>query len=167
VDPLEQVFSDLDAAFEAALERQDSDAADDLALSLRQDVDLFETLRDGRPIAVAAGGGRMSVVEVAADHVAAEAIDLWIFPTASAVLVRPTEGTTPRFTTTTLVEALRAATRRAETVACSAGEKECEGRLILCARDHFVLSTAREQMVVPLASIRWVRFVRGGSKGAL
>jgi len=157
VDPLEQVLSELDAAFGSALERQESDAADDLALSLKQDSDLFQTIADGSAIAVLIEGECRPVGTIGADHVVVEPGPCLV-PLSCALMLKSTTGQAPRLTSITLLEALRARARRGPTVTCAIGDAEVVGRLAMCGRDHVVVARSGEQLIVPLSTMLWIRF---------
>lgn len=66
---LDGLFSSLSASFDAVVEREEDEAAADLAFSLGQDRSLEGSLRRGGFDLRIGGGGRRPVTEVGADYV--------------------------------------------------------------------------------------------------
>lgn len=164
MDRLEGLFSDLSATFEAAIERHENEAAADLALSISQDIDLHAALTDGDPVVAVVDGMSRTVLQVGKDYLVAEPGDL-VIPISNVVLVRPSLGPRPALTRVALSELLRTHVREGTRVRCSTRELELEGPLTAVARDHLAVGGGFGRKLVPLGSVRWIRFVRGGSVG--
>lgn len=165
VERVDQVLRDLESAFDAALERHEDHAADDLALSLRQDSDLREALLDGRGWGLLLDGHVRPVVEIGEDYVAVEPGPDFV-PAPYGSFMPSDHGRPPRLVSKTFREELRSRARLRSFMKCSVAEAGLYGRLALCGRDHIVIAKANGEVLVALDAIRSVRFSPGGSAGA-
>ena len=141
----------LDAAFEAALAREDEVAATDLAFSLRQDVDVSAAIeRSGSAwTLVGSGEARLPVDEVGLDYVMAGSL----LTRTRAVTLRSAAGPAPRTTDATFLEVLGTWARAGARVAASG----LSGRLVRVAKDHVALSRGGRETIVGLAALEAVR----------
>lgn len=160
MDPrLEGLFSSLEAQFGAALDRAEEEAASDLAISLRQDRSIAETLTQGAWTALTELGPRQ-VREVAVDYVCVEPGDHYL-PTAS-VTFRKAEGEPPRRSDSTFTVLLRRLMRLRTEMTIDLGEGTLVGRVKACADDHAYIRSKKGDHVVPLTQIRSIRLSLGG-----
>ena len=164
LERLERVLRELDAGFSATLERHESEAANDLALSLKQDADLSETLSDGSGLSVWLEGHQMRVEAIGADHFVVDP-GIWLIPFGRAVATKHFGSSPPRETGRTLLEELRARERHGVQVSCCLEDGVVDGRLAWCGRDHLALVRGDDELVVPLTSLRRIRLSHVGSTG--
>lgn len=164
MDRWDGLFADLSAAFDAQLERQESDAASDLALSLSHDADLHEALSDGEPVVAVIEGASHRVTRVARDYVVAQPGDLAI-RFEEAIFLRPGSGAAPEISESSLAQLLHARVRRGAWVRCCTRGLEHEGRLTQVGRDHLVVGMGPRRRVIPLGSVRWIRLAHEDSAG--
>lgn len=152
---LEGLFASLEASFGAAVERQEDEAATDLAFSLKQGLGQRDVLAR-RGFCVVSADASHPALELARDHVLTEGDRLFPLSACAAVL-RP-DLAPPLVTDARLVEVLRARALEGHDVEIRTAEHDFAGRLALCAPDHVALTTARGEVVIPLAAVLSVRF---------
>jgi hypothetical protein len=170
-DPgLQRTMEALEASFEAALERSEEAAADDLAFSLRQDSRLQVVLsRGGDYHLQLADVGSRKVAVVGPDFVGTgDPLEL-VAPSAGAVVVgmRGGEGRRgakagPSRTAGSMLEVLRGWTRRAYKVELATAEEAFQGVLIRACPDHVALDCGTREVLVGMNVIRYVRRVLEG-----
>ena len=151
---LKGLFASLEASFDAAVDKQEEEAATDLALSLRQGTPQREFLaRQG--FTVAAREGTYRAIEVGLDHVLAEGAR--VFPLAACTAHLRADLLAPEVTDLRLIEVLRARVLDPAEVEVETAAQRLRGRLSLCGPDHLILITARGPVSVPLASVLSIR----------
>lgn len=151
-DPrLERLFASLNASFDAAVARQEDEAATDLAVSLRHDRALADVVLRGSWTVRLAGGGRARVAVAARDFVGTGGDRPTVVPTSHAVL-DAVDGSRPSGTDLSLLEFLRALARRAAPVSIEHTAGQVNGRLTLAAAEYLLVEGARGRIVVPLHS---------------
>lgn len=141
----------LDAAFDAALAREEEVAAADLAFSLRQDVDVRDAVRrSGSAWAlVGAGEARLRVDEVGIDYVRAGST----LTRTRAATLRSEAGPSPDTADATFLQRLGAAARAGATVAIAG----LSGRLVRVGKDHVALLKDGRETIVGLDAVVAVR----------
>jgi hypothetical protein len=164
---LQRTMEALEASFEAALQRLEEAAADDLAFSLRQDSRLQVALSRGGDYHLhLAGVGSPKVAVVGPDFVGAgDPLEL-VAPSERAVVVgmkdtdRPA-GMEARLPSTgaCLLEILRGWARRGHRVELATAEDEFRGVLIRACPDHIALACETREVVAGMGAIRYVRRV--------
>jgi hypothetical protein len=164
---IDKVLATLNASFEAAVARQEDEAASDLAFSLLQDLDFFETVRRG-PGAVLRmpGGNSFRVVEAGTDYVVAEGAVRVLVPTLHAVVIRATSGDPPRAVRGTMLDALRRMARAHTKMEVVTQDMSLDGRLVKAGPDHVVLQVRGSNVLVGLGALRAVKVAREGSADA-
>lgn len=155
---LDRLFSALDSSFSAALDRSEEEAANDLALSLNQDLTL-ELQLVGRSSALSADHP-IPLVEVGRDYVRSE--DDRLLPlTAGSYRVGP-PGPGPERTDRYLVDVLRGAVRSGARVTLEGVFGTVEGPLLHCGPDHVGVSEGAHEVLVPLEGVRAIRLSHEG-----
>ena len=158
---LDRLFSALDSSFSAAIDRSEAEAADDLALSLTQDLSL-ELQLAGRPAALV-GEHSVPVVQIGRDFVRTQ--DGCLLPlTANAYLAGPS-GPGPERVDSFLVDVLRHAVRSGSQIALEGSFGRIEGRLSHCGPDHVGVSEGRGDVLVPLERVQLIRLSHEDSAG--
>lgn len=152
-DGVARLFSDLEASFEGSVARDESRAATDLALSLRQDLRIYDRVSSWGAAVVKGSPQRVS--EVALDHVVMGDPPQALVPLEAAVLM-PADArgeASIRRSDQTLVRALKPWVKAARRVRVATSEGRSEGRIVAATPDH-ILIAHRTQMLIPYASIR-------------
>lgn len=147
------MLSDLEASFEGSVARDESRAATDLALSLRQDLRIYDRVASWGAAVVRGSTERLS--GVALDHVVLGEPPQTLVPLEAAVLM-PAEargGAPIRRSDQTLVQALKPWVKAARLVTVATSEGGSEGRIVAATPDH-ILIARRTQVLIPYASIR-------------
>ena len=141
----------LGASFEASIAYEEEVAANDLAFSLRQDVDVREAItRSGGGWALAGPGGAAAAVEeVGLDYVRAGAT---LVPIAHAIL-RSAPVDAPARNQRSLQEALNAACRAGTDVTLAHSAGTTAGRLVRVAQDHVAVLTRAGETIVGLGAL--------------
>lgn len=165
---IDKLLASLNATFEAAVAREEDEAASDLAFSLLQGLDFVETLRRGHGATLrASGGATLSVVEVGSDYVVARGPSTVLVPSLHAIIVRSAVGAPPRVVEGTLVEALRRMARTHRTVEVRTQDGTFTGRLVKAGPDHVVVQAREANVLIGLGALRAVSVARGeGSEDA-
>ena len=158
----ERLFDELDAGFEAAIAREEEDAANDLARAFRQDGNLRTTIeRSGWRLKLD-DGLIAAVIEVGTDYVVASDTRFgWLVPLGRAFLYSDPESPFPRSFDRSLIESLRAQARAGARVEISSDLGSETGRLIGAAPDHVRLMTSKRDVLIAARTIRGVRFELG------
>lgn len=141
----------LEASFEAGLARDEEVAADDLAFSLRQDVDVRAAVARSGTAWVLAGGA--AVDEIGADYVLAGALAV---PSSRAFL-RAAPGHPPRTSGATLLELLGRVCRSGGRVTIQSPLGSASGRLVRVGKDHVAVRNDGLETVVGLGALESVR----------
>lgn len=161
VDRHEGLLADLEATFSASIARNEDEAADDLAIGLRADGALEETLTS-RGVDVIVDGERTPVRTVATDHVIA-GTTLISFGAGSFVV---TAGPRPRASNQSLQQTLHACARVRKVVEISLRDRRISGRLLVAGRDHVLVASEVGDQIVSLDAVVWVRLSPEDSTGA-
>jgi hypothetical protein len=163
-DPqLHRVLASLEATFDAAVAREEEEAAADLALSLSQDRSLPESLLGSGPVQVVLdGGGTAPVSAIGDDYVAAGSL-VRLFRSQTATFVVGGDGDAPRRTPTSLLSVLRRCARFRDRVTVCLNGGVFNGRLVSAAPDHIVLDGAAGRFVIGVGAMREIRLVTEGS----
>jgi hypothetical protein len=148
---LERLFSSLESSFSAAISRSEEEAAEDLAVSLRQDLPLAHLLARS-PVSVRAGA---PVIEVGRDFVRTE--DQVLYPLRSTVFESQTEGRSPEPTDRHLVDVLRAAARSKADARVEGPFETVTGTVIRCGPDHISIRQNGTEVLIPLEVVWAVR----------
>lgn len=145
----------LEASFEAGLAREEDAAAEDLAFSLRQDVDVRQALARSRTgwTLIAPDGAPTRVDEAGADYVRAGDLVM----RSDLVTLRSASGPAPRTTERDLLELLGAACRAGAEAQVRQGGAITPGRLVRVARDHLALRHGDVETIVGLGAVEAVR----------
>ncbi len=164
---LQRTMEALEASFEAALQRLEEAAADDLAFSLRQDSRLEVALSRG-------GGYRLHIASMGSPKVAMVGPDFvgagdpleLVAPSAQAVVVRMKGAERPvgvearlPGTRACLLEILRGWARRGHRIELATAEDEFRGVLVRACPDHIALDCETREVLAGMGAIRYVRRV--------
>jgi hypothetical protein len=160
---LDGLIGNLAASFEAQVARADRIAADDLALALAQDADLYEALSRWRGARVAVEGlPSLQVSALGVDHVAAgDPVEL-VVSLSHAILRRAPSERKPVRTDHPLSMALRPWSRARCTVRVGAGGSIYEGILVRAGTDHVLLRRENDELLIGYGQLAWVRLYPGG-----
>lgn len=141
----------LDAAFDAAVAREEEAAAADLAFSLRQDVDVRAAIeRSGCGWAlIQVDGAHRPVDEVGDDYVRAGTF----VARSSTATLRSAPGASPRMSGMSFLEMLGAACREGAHVTIAGAS----GRLVRVAKDHVAVQKGDAETIVGLETVKSVR----------
>lgn len=158
---LDRLFSALDSSFSAAIDRSEDEAANDLALSLTQDLSL-ELQLVGRS-ATLIGEPSVPVAEVGRDFVRTG--DHRLLPLAAHAYRVGPSGPGPVRTDSYLVDVLRRAVRSASRISVEGAFGAIEGPLVHCGPDHIGVSEGESDVLIPLKSVRVIRLSHEDSAG--
>ena len=147
---LDRLLWSLDSSFSAALDRSEEEAADDLALSLRQGQTLLQHLSH-IPVGVRDGDSMIPVVEVGRDFVRTAGGNL--YPGRATMFRTLSTGTAPRSTDRYLGEVLRAAVRSGASVDLEGTGGQVAGLLVHCGPDHVCVRTRDGDVLIALEGI--------------
>jgi hypothetical protein len=160
LDPrLQRLFTSLGATFEAEIARDEEEAAEDLAFSLRQGRSLADVLERNSWQLVTPAGPRQ-VTGVGKDYVVAGGRPLLVAPLSKAAFVSA-HGAKPLVSDNTLLQLLRSLARSGARVEIGLSSGTFGGRLLWTGTDHVVVETARRRTAVGLGAIEWVRLEEG------
>ena len=158
MDPrLDRLFSTLDAEFDAAIDREENEAASDLAFSLLQDRTLLEVLVDGAWEATTSMGA-VSIEEVGLDYAGGMG---WIFPSDQYPFKRAA-GVPPIPSEHSMVERLRGHARNRRAVEVITPTGVARGRLGGCGRDYLQLHSEAGETLIPMNLVGAVRLFHEG-----
>lgn len=158
---IDRWLSSLNATFEAAVEREEEQAAGDLAFSFLQDLGQVETLRRGKAAALAlAGGASLPVARVGRDYVAAGTPPNLIVPLTFAVILVGPSGPAPEIADDGLLLLLRRAARLGTYAQVATSEGEWQGRIVKAAVDHLIVNASGQSLVIGNGSLRSIRLLR-------
>jgi hypothetical protein len=160
---LDKLFLGLGAQLEAAERRAEEEAANDLALSLAQDLVMADALtRAGTATVLVEGGGRLTVTGVGSDFLWIDGSHPQILPLAQAVVRLEERGTPPARWPMSLLEACRQLVRGGAIVEVTCAFGSALGKLDRAARDFVAVVTERGPVFAPYSAIQGIRLMRGG-----
>lgn len=153
----DKLIAGLEGHFAAAVAAEDDIAADDLAFSLAQDLQVEDDLtRIGGAVVI--GDVRRAVDAVAEDFLVAGD---WLVPLTRAV-VEVGAARPARSIPEVLLGRLRSMARAQAEVSVGVGSNVVGGRLVRAGAAHVVVQS-RRSVAVPLSRLEYVRRVSGGS----
>ena len=160
---LERVIARLEARFEAALAREEEEAAIDLALSLRQDRSLADLVRSGVALRLLeADGGRPPVTVLGADYCGTGTPLTCVRRLGSTPLLSDATGAVPATRRDSLQEVARRWARCGRSVEVGLETETVKGRLAQVGPDNIVLDAAAGTVIVPLWLVDSIRLVHEG-----
>lgn len=137
---IDDVIAELGAQLEAAIEREERVAANDLAASLLQDLRLADVLVRAGHEAELPDGAWLPVAFAAGDHVETGGARGRVIVPLEVCVLRPAAALPPaRPRAESLLEVLRALARQGAGVVVHLGRGVLEGRLIRVGRDHVIV----------------------------
>lgn len=151
---LDRLLSSLDSSFSAALDRSEEEAADDLALSLRQGQTLLQYVSH-IPVGVRVGASTVPVLEVGRDFVRTASGGL--YPGRTTMFQALPTGRAPRPTDRYLGEVLRAAVRAGASADIEGPVGQVAGLLVHCGPDYVCVRTSDRDVLIPLEGIRTIK----------
>ena len=154
------LLADLDALFGAEMARQEDEAADDLAISLKADRHLAEALTDGS-FELVMDERRIAVERVGLDFVQCGE---FLVPFGRFHFVS-SAGESPRSVNLRFIDRMRHLARAGSAVELALGGQTLRGPLISVAPDHLVVEARAGAAVMPIGSVSWVRLSPEGSTG--
>jgi hypothetical protein len=163
----ERALDALAVELDAAIAHEEDQAADDLAFSLMQDLSLVQALGRARTLSVVTVDGTELAVSVAGqDFVATGGESTTVVPlTAGSYIVGGGEAGL-RVEDETLVTFLREWARSRRPVVGVTRTGSINGYLTRVTRDHLAIERGRDQVLIPLEVLCWIRTSLGGSTGA-
>lgn len=159
------LFESLEASFSAASASADRTAAEDLALSFRQDRSLASVLATGSWAAQLTTGTSSPIAAVGADY--AETVCGTLIPLGQLVARRSTLAATPVLAQQSLVQRLREWVRAAAKVQVEGSVQRLSGHLISVGRDHLMIGSGGCETLLPLEAVERISRLRGSSTDAL
>ena len=166
---LRGLFQSLDAELDAAIAREEDDAASDLAFSLLQDRSIRELLA-GRPsvAAVLADEITVPVSVVGRDYIGCGEPLTILVPLAHAVVVESSGHCLVEVRDDDdMLSRLRSWARARVSVEVMTRQGRFVGTLLPVGRDHLALERPIGRVIVPLQALLSIRAVGGGSGDAL
>lgn len=158
---IDRWLSSLNATFEAAVEREEEQAAGDLAFSLLQDLGQVETLRRGKAATLKlAGGASLPVARVGRDYAVAGNPPNLIVPISFAVILVGPSGPGPEIADDSLLLLLRRAARLGTYARISTSEGEWQGRIVKAGVDHLIINVSGQSLVIGNGSMRSITLLR-------
>lgn len=160
---LERVIARLEARFDAALAREDEEAAGDLEVSLRQGRPLADLLRGGSALRLLDGDGAMPLVTViGADYCGTGSPLSSVRRLGSTPLLVSADGPLPEARGDSLHEVARRWGRTSRRVELALDQETLGGRLVQVGPDCVVLEGAAGSVIVPLWLVSSIRLVHEG-----
>ncbi len=162
---LERVIARLEARFDAALARDEEEAAADLAASLRQDRTLADLVRAGDGLRLVEGDGALpAVTVVGADYCGTGIPVTCVRRLGSTPLLAEPQGSPPEARRDSLQEVARRWARAGWRVQVGLETDRLTGRLLQVGPDNLVLEgpPAPGRLLVPLWLVSSIRLVREG-----
>jgi hypothetical protein len=153
-----RLLSSLEVQFDAAVAREEDEAASDLAFSLRQGLLLRDVLRRGSWVARLDGGER-PVVLVGRDFVVCSGPDSVLIPHRRLVATPSGSSIEAQVSGMQLVDTLRALCRSGAEVDVECHKVVMRGRLIQVGPDHVAVSTNSRPAFVAMEAIDLIRLV--------
>lgn len=160
---MDRMLRHLNVGFEAAIAREEEEAARDLAYSLLQGFDIGSALRRwGAAELRSVDGSLLPIEELGQDFVAAGGSTL-LCPHTHLVAYRAAVGSAPALTDETLVVRLRLWARKGARVLVRTSEGSVfRGRLVRVGPDHFELASEVGSILVATTMVAWVKLAREG-----
>ncbi len=161
-------LSELDATFDATLDRAEAEAVSDLAHSLAQETSLARRLHSARcAFLIRTGKLPAPVTVIARDYVVIDWPDLVIVPLRSAILRVPKNasepaGPRPRHSDALLVGTLRHLARKQPNASVNVDGDVYTGVIRRAAPDHIALDTSRGEVLVAIERIAEISFTLAG-----
>jgi hypothetical protein len=144
----------LEDSFGAAAAASEEEAADDLALSFLQDLNLADALERLGPYRCCPRGGTpQPILEVGADYVVIDSGHPSIVPLAAALYRAHPGAPVPRIAPRTMIELLRHLVRQGVDVVVDHGAGHATGTLKRAGRDHVALDVRGAEMLIPLGGV--------------
>jgi hypothetical protein len=176
-DPrLQGLFTSLGATFEAEIARDEEEAAQDLAFSLRQGRSLADVLERGSwQLQTPSGPRPISVVAV--DYVVAGDVPAVIAPLDRAVFeaaadrsgsdhqAKPTDPSPARDMDSTFLQLLRSVARAGARARIESASGSVSGRLLWAGTDHVAVGAGHRQFAISLQAIDSVVIEEGIGAG--
>ena len=161
-DAIDRLLRSLEDRFESQLGSEERVAAFDLALSLSQDQTLRVAAPRGPGLVAEAKSGIFEVGFVGDDFVADRGCTT--FRTLrDVVLVEDGSRSAPEEIDGSLLDTLRATSRRRPEVSIETESETVVGFIERVGRDHVLLGQrTNRRVVLPASALRSVRYVRGG-----
>jgi len=153
-----KLLSSLEVQFDAAVAREEDEAASDLAFSLRQGLFLRDVLRRGAWNARLDGALR-AVALVGRDYVACAGPDTILIPHRRLVVAPSASGSEARTSPLSLVETLRALCRSGAEVEISGGDVVISGRLMQVGPDHVAVATSSRPAFISAEAVDLIRLM--------
>jgi hypothetical protein len=151
-------LSDLEASFDASVDREEQVAAADLARALRNDQRLHDVLARGRGCSVRLEeGATVPLIEIGSDYAIGGREDEVLVRSERAVFVIESTGSRPAVTDGTWLQTAREWADRRVKVQVRALGDVYEGTLTVAARDFVIIEGDRGKTIVPHGSIRYLR----------
>ena len=155
----ERLFDDLDVGLEAAIAREEEEAADDLARALQQDTPFHVAVsRTGWNVRLP-GGETALVEEVGTDYIAASLGQTSILAPLERVALSASEDVPrPRMSGRALVEVLRRLAREGIAFEVASDQGSFSGRLSRTAADHLGVASPTGETLIGMRSVVSLRF---------
>ena len=161
-DAVDRLLRSLEDRFETELGSAERAAAFDLALSLMQDQTLRIAAPRGSGLVAQTESGSFEVGFVGDDFVADRACTTFR-KLRDVVLVEDENRSAPQELEGSLLDALRATSRRRPEVVIEARSETVVGFIEHVGRDHVVIEQrTKRKLILPAEALRSVRYVRGG-----
>lgn len=163
MDPrLQRLFTSLGATFEAEIARDEEEAAEDLAFSLRQGRSLADVLERGS-WHLMTPAGRRPVSFLGADYAVAD--PAIVVPLGSAVFAASDEPSQVDVSDGTLLQFLRSLARSGALVEVTSHAGVFGGRLLWTGTDHVVVDTGAGRIAIALGGLEMVVVREGRGDG--
>lgn len=160
---LERVVARLEARFEAALARDDEEAAADLAVSFAADEPLnISIMRAGGGVLQLAAGEQHEVSSVGSDYVACGDPAWLISPIGAVSVLLAGQGDPPSEIPDTFRQVARRWARERRFVVVTATIGETRGLLMRVSPDHLEVRGLAGLLLVPLQLVTSIRLAREG-----
>jgi hypothetical protein len=157
-DRIDFVVRGLEAAFDAAIARDEDDAASDLAFSLTQERTLPGVLeRSPGVVVVRPDGGRSRISEVGEDYVLEAPPSARLVPLSMAVLESSNDAAPPRRRDRDVTAELRRWARAGASVCVTTSAGVVAGRLLRAAPDHLTIRGRRGDHYVGRGALLAIR----------
>jgi hypothetical protein len=163
-DRIEFVVRGLEASFDAAVARDEEEAASDLAFSLLQERTLPAMLeRSSGVVVVRPDGGRAGVTEVGEDYVREAPPSARLVPLSAAVFESSNDGAPPRRRDLDMTTELRRWARAGATVSATTSAGVVAGRLLRAAPDHLTIRGRRAEHYIGRGALLAIRRTDAGT----
>jgi hypothetical protein len=168
---VERLIASLDAAFDASIARQEEEAADDLAFSLRQDRSLTAAMASGAPLcARMIDGAALPITHVGSDCVRAGLRGEVVIPVTRLVAETAASATASRPKVRgdeTMLGIVRRGARAGVSAEIRSGSRVLKGRLIRATPDHIELLGRDGRALVSLEAVDCLTLLGGNGSDAI